>query len=399
MRKICVVTGTRAEFGLLLPLLEELRQTAGLVLQVVATGMHLSPEFGMTWRDIEAAGFKIDERVEMLLGSDTPDAVAKSMGLAMISFPGVFSRLRPDLLVLLGDRFEAFSVAAAATVCRLPVAHIHGGEVTEGAYDDAFRHAITKMSHLHFTATPEYRQRVIQLGESIERVFLAGALGIENIRKMPLMERDELENELGIALRRHLCLVTYHPSTLEKEAPENQFQRLLDVLSELNDTILVFTKANADSGGRGINEMIDRFVARNSARAVAFVSMGQKRYLSTMKWADVVIGNSSSGIIEAPSLKTATVNIGDRQKGRVRAASVIDCSSDRVLMAKAVDMALSPAFQKVVATVCNPYEQSGCAQMIAQVLRDFPLDGILQKSFVDVPAVLSKGWDNQKGEL
>lgn len=384
-RKICVVTGSRAEYGLLQWLMREIRSDAEFELRVIATGMHLSPEFGSTWKAIEQDGFKVDWKVEMLLSSDSPVAISKSMGLGLCGFADAFAHLRPDMVVLLGDRFEIFAAAAAATALRIPIAHLHGGERTEGAIDEAFRHAITKMSHLHFAATEEYRNRVIQLGESPERVFNAGALGIDGIRKIKLLDRKALEKDLGMSLTGRNLMVTFHPATLETGTSESQFEALLDALRGLSDTGLIFTKANADTGGRVINRLIDGFVAGMPGRAVAHVSLGQVRYLSALKSVDAVVGNSSSGLIEAPSFGIATVNIGNRQKGRVRAACVIDCPPETAAIRASIDKALSAPFRESISGLRNPYGEGDAAERIMAVLRAPWPEGLLLKSFHDLP--------------
>lgn len=328
MKKICVVTGTRAEYGLLKPLIYRIKEDRALKLQLLVTGMHLSPEFGMTYKEIEADGFRISEKVEILLSADTPTGICKSMGLGMIEYSSAYSRLKPDMIVVLGDRFEAFSAVACALVHNIPVAHIHGGELTEGAIDDALRHAITKMSYLHFTSNEVYRQRVIQLGEQPNRVYNVGALGAENIRNLKLLSKEELEEAIGFKMEGNVALVTFHPVTLEEGSAMEQCQALLDALDETNDLKVIFTKANADTEGRIINAMIDRYVQNHVARCIAFTSMGQIRYLSAMKYSKMVIGNSSSGILEAPVLGIPTINIGDRQKGRIKASSILDCKAN-----------------------------------------------------------------------
>ncbi|MFC1590169.1 UDP-N-acetylglucosamine 2-epimerase, partial [Candidatus Omnitrophota bacterium] len=299
-RKICVVTGSRADYAALRPLLYELKDDRTLKLQLVATGMHLSSDFGLTYREIEKDGFKIDEKIKILSSSDTPAGISKSMGLAMTGLAKAYERLAPDILVVYGDRFEIFSAASAALVSRIPVAHISGGAITEGALDDSFRHSITKMSHLHFTTTEENRKRVIQLGEDPGRVFNTGEIDLENIRRLKLLSRKMLEEELNFKLNKHNLLVTFHPVTLEANTSKRQFGNLLHALKGLRKTSIVFTKANADTDGRIINKMIDEYVTANSDKAVAFDSMGKIRYLSTMKIVDAVVGNSSSGIVEAP---------------------------------------------------------------------------------------------------
>ena len=383
-RKICIVTGTRAEYGCLRWVMEGIRQSPALELQIIATGMHLSPEFGLTYREIEHDGFTIDRKVEMLLSSDTPTGLAKSMGLGLIGFGDALQQLQPDLMLVLGDRFEIFSAAAAAMVARTPIAHLHGGESTEGAIDEAIRHSITKMSHLHFVAAEEYRKRVIQLGEHPERVFLVGGLGIDNIRKLTLLDRPTLEASLGFMLGRRNLLVTYHPVTLEHATSCMQMAELLAALETLEDTHLIFTMPNADTDGRVLMDMVEQFVAEH-ANARAYTSLGQMRYLSCLRHVDGVVGNSSSGLAEAPSFRKGTINIGDRQRGRLKAASVIDCSPDRQSIGTALQRLYSPAFQATLDAVRNPYGEGGASEKVVQVLQDYPLESILKKSFHDLP--------------
>ena len=381
-RKIAVVTSTRAEYGLLLWVMDEIRQAPGLDLQVIATGAHLSPEFGLTYREIEKDGFHIDRRIEILLNSDTPIGLAKSMGLAMIGFGEAIAELRPDLMVVLGDRYEIFAAAAAATVARLPIAHLHGGEITEGAFDDVFRHSLTKMSHLHFVAAEEYRQRVLQLGEQPDRVFLVGGLGLDNIEKLPLLDRASLEAALGFELGQKSLLVTFHPATLHHDSAGQQFQELLAAFDGMPDTSLIFTMPNADTGSRELFALIEQYVGRRST-ARAYVSLGQQLYLSCMAQVDAVVGNSSSGLIEAPTLHKGTVNIGDRQHGRLKAASVIDCAPERSAISAALRRLYSPEFQGMLAGVINPYGAPGASAKVVSVLRDAALENILKKSFCE----------------
>jgi len=384
MRKICVVTGTRAEYGLLYWLMKGIQEDPDLGLQIICTGMHLSPEFGLTYREIEKDGFKIDKKVEMLLSSDTPIGILKSMGLGMIGFGEAYEELKPDIVVLLGDRFETFCAAAAACVSRIPIGHIHGGEITRGAMDEAFRHSITKMSHLHFTSTDEYRRRVIQLGELPDKVFNVGALGIENIKKLSLLSQKDLERAINFSLGEKSILVTYHPVTLEQATSQTQFQHLLDAIDEIKGLHVIFTKSNADTEGRIINQMIDDYVAKNGDKAISFTSMGQLRYLSAMKQVDAVVGNSSSGIVEAPSLKTPTVNIGDRQKGRIQAESIINCSPEKTAITEAIQHVISPEFRKSIKDLQNPYERENPARNIKKIIKTFDLGNILKKEFYDI---------------
>lgn len=385
-RKICVVTGTRAEFGLMRWLMQEVQTTPDLELQVLATGMHLSPEFGLTYREIEQAGFAIDARVEMLLSSDTATAVTKSMGLGMIGYADAYARLAPDLIVVLGDRFEIFAAAAAALIAGIPVAHLHGGETTEGAFDEAIRHSITKMSHLHFVAAEDYRKRVIQLGEQPERVFLVGGLGIDAIKRVTLLDREALEASLDFKLGSRNLLITFHPVTLEGQSSGQQMAELLDALGELKDTHLIFTMPNADTGGRELASMVNAFVATHP-NARVYSSLGQLRYLSCMKLVDGVIGNSSSGLAEAPSMGVGTVDIGDRQKGRLAASSVIHCQSHKDSILRAIQQLYTPDFREALLTTVNPYGNGGASQKIVDVLKHFPLSGLLKKSFYDLSVI------------
>lgn len=379
-RKIAVVTGTRAEYGLLYWLMKEIEADPELELQIIATGAHLSPEFGSTWKQIEADGFVIDGKVEMLLSSDTPVGVAKSTGLGTLGFADALDRLKPDIMVVLGDRFEILSAVTAATMLRIPVAHLHGGESTEGAIDEAIRHAVTKMSHLHFTAAEAYRKRVVQMGESPERVFFVGAPGLENLKRLPLLSKSELEKELDFPLDSPLLLVTYHPVTLEG-SPEKPFNELLQALDAIPNARLVFTMPNADTEGRRIIEMIHDFIATRWKRAKAFVSLGQKRYLSLMKMCDVVVGNSSSGLTEAPACGKPTVNLGNRQKGRLKADSVIDCAEERENIVDAISLALTPAFAENARHTVSLYGSGDVAKKIVNVLKTYDLDRILEKRF------------------
>ncbi len=383
-RKICVVTGTRAEYGLLRWVMQNIRDDVGLTLQTIATGMHLSPEFGLTYREIENDGFQIDRMVEMLTSSDTPVGIAKSMGLGLIGFADALSQLRPDLMVVLGDRFEIFSAVSAALVARIPVAHLHGGETTEGAFDEALRHSITKMSHLHFVAAEEYRQRVIQLGESPERVFLVGGLGIDNIKRLKLLDRVALENSLDFKFGQRNLLITFHPVTLETATDEAQMTELLAALAVLEDTQLIFTMPNADTGGRKLIAMVNDFVALHH-NAKAYTSLGQLRYLSCVAQVDGVVGNSSSGLAEVPSFKKGTINIGDRQRGRLQASSVIQCDPTRQSIGAAIQALYSPLFQSSLNYVRNPYGDGGASEKVLAIIRHTALEGLEKKSFHDLP--------------
>jgi GDP/UDP-N,N'-diacetylbacillosamine 2-epimerase (hydrolysing) len=383
-RKICVVTGSRAEYGLLRWVMQGIMEDSELALQIIATGMHLSPEFGLTYREIEKDGFQISRKVEMLTSSDTTVGVAKSMGLGLIGFADALADLKPNLLVVLGDRFEIFAAVSAALVARIPVAHLHGGETTEGAFDEALRHSITKMSHLHFVATEKYRQRVIQLGEQPDRVFLVGGLGIDNIKRLKLMNRVELEESLDFKLGKKNLLICFHPTTLENQSAAEQLSELLAALEQLGEeTHLLFTMPNADNGGRELIGMIESFVAKRT-NARAYTSLGQLRFLSAVKIVDGVIGNSSSGLIEAPSLATGAINIGDRQRGRLRAQSVIDCAPQSHAIFHAIGKLYSADFQQTLQTVVNPYGNGGASTSIVQTLRHQNINDILKKSFYDI---------------
>jgi GDP/UDP-N,N'-diacetylbacillosamine 2-epimerase (hydrolysing) len=384
-RKIAVITGTRAEYGLLYWVLKRLKEEEGITLQLLVTGMHLSPEFGLTYKQIEADGFNIDRKLDILLSGDTPAAITKSMGLATIAFGQAYAELQPDLILVLGDRFEIFSAVSAALIARIPVAHCHGGELTAGAVDDALRHAITKMSHLHFTATEEYKRRVVQLGENSELVFNVGGVGIEAINRNQPMERAALEQSLDFKLHDRNLLITFHPVTLEKESAEKQFSELLAALDEMKDFGLIFTLPNADTDGRVIITLINSFVKRNAERAKAFASLGHVRYLSALRYVDAVVGNSSSGLIEAPSFKLATVNIGDRQKGRIKAASVIDCLPEKQSIVDAIKKACSEQFREKLQSVENPYGSGNASEKIVSVLKSVKLDKLVHKEFSDIP--------------
>ena len=382
-RRICVITGSRAEYGLLRNVLRGLAAAPDVELLVIATGMHLSPEFGSTWHEIEADGFAIDARVETLLSTDTPTGVTKAMGLGLIGFGDALTRLRPDLIVVLGDRFEIFSAAAAALIAGIPIAHLHGGETTEGAYDEALRHSITKMSQLHFVAAEPYRRRVLQLGEDPASVFLVGGLGVDAIESIDLLDRDAVEASLGFKLGVRNLLITFHPVTLEDDT-EAQMLELLGALEARTDTQLIFTMPNADNGGRKVAAIVDAFVAKQ-ANAHSFTSLGQQRYLSCLSLVDGVVGNSSSGLAEAPYFKIGTVNIGDRQRGRLRAASVIDCAPRRADILIAIDKLYDPVFRATLADLENPYGTAGASAAIVRTLRDYPLDALVKKRFFDLP--------------
>jgi len=378
------VTGSRAEYGLLRWVVRGLRDASDVDLQLIATGTHLSPEFGLTHREIEEDGIRIDRRIEMLLSSDTSTGIAKSMGLAMIGFADAYEELAPELVLVLGDRFEILAAAAAAAVARIPIAHLHGGEATEGSVDDAMRHAITKLAHLHFVAAEPYRRRIIQLGEDPARVFLVGGLGVDSIKKLTLLDRARVESALGLRLSARSLLVTFHPATLGPGTASDHMSELLAALDLLHDTQLIFTMPNADTESRAVKSRIEAFVVGHT-NARAFSSLGQQLYLSCLRQVDGVVGNSSSGLIEAPSMKKGTINIGDRQRGRLKASSVIDCEPERGAIAAAIQRLYSPAFQAGLSDVWNPYGDGGASDRVVDIVRTHPLDGILKKTFYDVP--------------
>jgi len=384
-RKICVVTGTRADYGLLYWLLKEIQADDELELQIIATGMHLSPEFGLTYKTIIKDGFKINEKIEMLLSSDTPVGITKSIGVGMIGFADALERLKPDIMVVLGDRYEILAAAQAAVIARIPIAHIHGGERTEGAIDEVIRHSITKMALLHFTSNIEHRKRVIQLGEHPNRVYNVGAVGLDNISKLDLLDLDEFEQSINLKLRKISFLVTYHPVTLSNADPKKEIHALIEALDQYKEASIIFTQANSDTNGRIINELIKQYVEKNTERMIMVKTLGQLRYLSAIKHTDAVIGNSSSGLIEVPALKKPTINIGNRQKGRLRGASVIDCYENSKSIKEAIDKALSKHFQEVIRNAENPYEAGDVAQKIINILRNADLSAkIIMKQFYDL---------------
>jgi len=384
MKKICVITATRAEYGLLRPLMIKLRESEEFQLQILATGAHLSPEFGLTYRFLEEDGFKIDEKVEMLLSSDTAIGIVKSMGLGMIGYSEAFARLAPEAIIILGDRYEMLSVASTAAIFNIPVIHLHGGEITEGAYDDAIRHAITKLSALHFTSTEDYRQRVIQMGERPENVHNVGAIGLDNIVDLQLLTREQLEENLGIYLKKYNYQVTFHPETLSHFSSKDQFQVLLNAIEKQQDSYFVFTKANADTDGRIINQMIDEFVYKNPDKASAYISLGSLRFLSVVNICDAIVGNSSSGIIEAPSLGTATINIGDRQRGRTQADTVLNCAIEEEDILHCFQQIKIAKDQKLRANAVNPYGIGGTSDKIMNILYAVDFKKLHVKEFYNI---------------
>lgn len=382
--KICVATGTRAEYGLLKPLMDAISQEPEWQLQVLVTGAHLSPEFGLTGTQIEKDGFTNIRKVEMLLSADTDTSIVKSMGVAMIGYADALGNLRPDLIIILGDRYEMLALASSAAIMKIPIAHLHGGEVTEAAYDDAIRHAITKMSHIHFAATETYRKRIIQLGEDPDRVFNVGAIGIDNIQQLKLLSKETLEKELNIQFKAFNYQVTFHPATLDEESSEKQFAVLLDAIEQQENSFFIFTKANADTNGRVINKMIDEYVAQHPYKAAAFTSLGTLRFLSVLKICDAIIGNSSSGLLEAPSLQTATINIGDRQRGREQAATVINVNVNVDSISNAIRLTQSETFQSQLQSVSSPYGTGGVTKRIMEALRKIKPRQFGAKKFYDL---------------
>lgn len=381
-RKICIVTGSRAEYGLLYWLMKEVRVDVDLQLQVIVTGAHLSPEFGLTFQQIEADGFTIDAKVEMLLSSDSGVGIAKSMGIGVIGFADALDRLKPDIMVVLGDRFEMLAAAQVALVLRIPIAHIHGGEITEGAFDEGIRHAISKMAQWHFVAAEPYRKRVIQLGETPDRVFNFGAPGLDHFQCLEWMDRPSLEKSLALKLAPPVFLVTYHPATLGQQKPIEAMNELLAALDEFPRATVVFTYPNADTGGRALIERLNQWIATNKHRAAASSSLGQQRYLSLMRESDVIIGNSSSALTEAPVLKKAAVNIGDRQEGRLKATSVLDAEERTDSIIDGIKRALSEDFRASLPATQSLYGSGDVSRRVKNTLKVVAI--ATQKSFFDI---------------
>lgn len=384
MKKICIITATRAEYGLLKPLMNKLRDSDEFCLQILVTGSHLSPEFGLTYKSIEEDGFHIDEKVEMLLSSDTPIGIVKSMGVGMLGYSDALSRISPDAVVILGDRYEMLSVASTAAIFKIPIIHLHGGEITEGAYDDAIRHAITKLSALHFTSTEEYRKRVIQLGEQPDKVFNVGAIGLDNIHSLKLLTKTQLESTLGIRFQKFNYQVTFHPETLSNISSKDQFQLLLNAIDKQEDSYFIFTKANADTDGRVINRMIEEFAYKNPHKASAYDSLGTLKFLSVLKVCDAIVGNSSSGIIEAPSLGIITINIGDRQRGRTQAKTVLNCDVNEAEILKSFERARTDEAHEIKINSINPYGNGGTAENIMKILSTIDFEELRIKEFYNI---------------
>lgn len=386
MRKICVVTGTRAEYGLLSRLIRMIDESDKTQLQLIVTNMHLSPKYGNTYQEIEKDGFIIDCKIPIIDENAEDNAVTtlKSMAKALSGFADAYNQLKPDLVVLLGDRYEILAAAEASLIERIPIAHIHGGEVTEGAYDDAIRHSVTKMSQLHFPTTEDHKKRIIQLGEQPERVFNVGSLGVENIKKLPLMSKEEIEKEIDFKIDDNTILVTYHPVTLGNRTAKDDIADFIAALEARKDLRVIFTMPNSDTGGQFIVDAINRFVDRNIDRAKAFKSLGVLRYLSVMKQVEAVVGNSSSGLLEVPSFGIPTLNIGDRQKGRTAAESVYNCAPDKESVLEGLNRVLSKEFRELAYVVHNPYEKANTAEDIFNVISTYPLVLLKQKHFYDI---------------
>jgi GDP/UDP-N,N'-diacetylbacillosamine 2-epimerase (hydrolysing) len=382
-RKICVITGSRAEYGLLRWVIQGIKDHPELTLQLIATGMHLSEDFGMTVDEIEKDGFSVDFKVKTLDNNDSAVGIAGAMSRGLSGVAKALDVLKPDLVLVLGDRYEIFASVASALVAKIPVAHIHGGELTIGAFDDAFRHAITKMSHLHFVATEEYKNRVIQLGENPSSVYLVGGLGIDSINQLKLLDRKELEKELQLVFNKKSLLITFHPATLDESTATIQMQELLNALSSLKDTTLIFTMPNADTGGLSIMKIINNFVSDNP-NAFAFTSLGQLRYLSCVAQVDGVIGNSSSGLMEVPSFMKGTINIGDRQKGRLLAKSVINCDPKTQSIIDAIYKLYSEEFKNNLISTLNPYGKGGSSTKIVEIISKVALAQVVKKNFYNL---------------
>ena len=383
-RKICIVTSTRAEWGLLSGIAKELNKRNDVTLQIIATNMHLSEKFGNTWQEIERDGLKIDRKVPMFQETDTPKGTITAMNDCMSGMAQACEELRPDLLLILGDRYEMLTVAATALIYRIPVAHMHGGEVTQGAFDESIRHSITKMSHLHLTSTEEARNRVIQLGENPNHVFNTGAIGVYNINHCDLIPREELEENLGTTIPEESIFVTFHPSTLDEISPAEQCKNLLKALELQPEIKVLFSYPNNDPSGQIIIDLIEEFVAQHPERSVVFPSLGARRYLSVLRCVAAVVGNSSSGILEVPSMHIPTLNIGIRQKGRQRATSVIDCGVSLEEISAGLSQVLSQEERNRARNIQNPYEQPDTLNKIVEIVATFPLDNIIQKPFYDI---------------
>lgn len=381
--KICIVSGSRAEYGLLFWLMKNIDNDPKFQLQIIVTGMHLSPEYGLTYKEILQDGFTIDRKIEMLLSSDTSSSISKSTGLGIIGFTDAFKELNPDMIIVLGDRYEIFASCISSLFLKIPIAHIHGGETTTGASDEAIRHSITKIAWWHFVATDEYKKRVMQLGEHPDRIFTVGGLGVDAIKKLNLLTKAELSKTLRLSFNKKNLLITYHPVTLEDNTSQLQIKNLLEALDELNDTYLIFTMPNSDTDNKVISKMINKFVDNNK-NSILFISMGHLNYLSTLQFVDAVVGNSSSGLAEAPTFKIGTINIGDRQKGRLKSASVIDCNPIKQSILKAIRKLYTEEFQNDLLSCSNPYGMGNASDLIINKLNNISIPKELKKKFYDL---------------
>jgi GDP/UDP-N,N'-diacetylbacillosamine 2-epimerase (hydrolysing) len=384
-RKIAVVTGSRADYGLLYWLLHEIKHDQSLELQVIVTGMHLSPEFGNTYKEIETDGFDISYKVDSLISSDSSIAITKSVGLGVIGFADAYSACQPDIIVLLGDRHEIFAAGMVALTMRIPMAHIHGGETTPAMLDDPIRHCLTKMAHLHFPASDEYAKRICQLGEDKKRIFCFGGPGLDHLERLELLSKTELEQDLGVELSKPFFVITYHPVTFQAGSIAEHYQSLLEALDNFENHTLIFTCSNADHEGREVFSILNDYKSTSSRKNIyVFTSLGFKRYISLVRFASAVIGNSSSGLIEIPHLGVPTVNIGDRQKSRLKANTVIDCKNDSASICDAIKTALSPSFQNNLLNIKSPYKKGNVSFQIKEILKSYSLESILEKPFVDM---------------
>lgn len=381
MRKICIVTGSRAEYGLLKNLIKKIKRDKTIKLQIIATCMHLIPKFGLTYKEIIKDGFKIDYKVKMPIPSSNSKNITNATGLGMLGFAKAFSKLKPDLLVVLGDRFEILSASFAALSQNIPIAHIHGGESTVGAIDEAIRHSITKMSTFHFASTKEYKKRIIQLGENPKKVYMVGSLGVERIKKMKFLSKHDLEKKIKFKFGKKNILTTFHPETIGFQSQKKTFKNILLSLRKIKDTTVIFTLPNVDTGSDEIIKMLKNFTRKNKKKFKIFKSMGDELYLSAIKYSDLVLGNSSSGIIEVPSLKVPTINIGDRQQGRIKAKSIINSKSDYLSIKKNIKVAL---FKKNKLNFHNPYESKNTSKKIFEILKKTNIKNIIKKKFNDI---------------
>ena len=383
-KKICIVSGSRAEFGLLRFVIEGVKNSSLLDLQLIVTGMHLSTDHGLTYKEIEECGFKIDKKIETVLASDTPSSITKSAGLGLIGFAQSFRELNPDCLVILGDRYEVFVCAIAALFFKIPIVHIHGGELTKGSFDDAIRHSITKMSWFHFVASEEYKDRVIQLGENPKNIRNVGGLGVDAIKKLKLLDKSELKQKKLINFGEKNLLITFHPSTLDVKSTKSQIENLVSSLEVLENCYLIFTMPNSDPDSKIIKSVIANFVEKNKKRAIFFESLGQRNYLSVLQFVDGVVGNSSSGLLEAPSFKIGTINIGNRQDGRLKSKSVIDCDSTKESISFALKQLFSNDFKKRLKSVKNPYGEGNASIKIVKFLEKVKIPNSIEKRFFDI---------------